>query len=125
MSTQPPSTDPPSAPPTETARGCHVCGGDTRTAWKRDGRGVLREHIVCCECPAVLGVVPDRKPQSAIGLFVGWYRPNKRAPWEALTTGATEDEALDRLLDAAPGGDKVVLVQGKRPDERPIRRRCF
>jgi hypothetical protein len=31
-------------------------------------------------------------------------------------TAETEDEAFNRLRDAVPGGDKIVLPAGRRPN---------
>jgi hypothetical protein len=36
--------------------------------------------------------------------------------WRRIVTAEAEDEAFNRLLDAVPGGDKIVLPAGRRPN---------
>jgi hypothetical protein len=48
--------------------------------------------------------------------WIGWHRPNKRAPWKQASEGDTEDEAFHRLLNAVKGGDKVILKAGEDPN---------
>jgi hypothetical protein len=36
--------------------------------------------------------------------------------WRRIDTAEAEDEAFNRLLDAVPGGDKIVLPAGRRPN---------
>lgn len=51
--------------------------------------------------------------------FVGWHRSSKRSPWRAIVEGQSEAETLNRLLDAAVGGDKTVLPAGADPNHQP------
>lgn len=53
--------------------------------------------------------------------FVGWARRSVRHKWEPRVTAADDTAALFRLLDAAPGWDKIVLPAGRDPnnDARP------
>jgi len=47
--------DPPNTPPRPEDRiSCPDCGAPTRSAWRRDGRGVLRELLVCTGCDGVV-----------------------------------------------------------------------
>jgi hypothetical protein len=41
----------------------------------------------------------------------------RRQKWQQVCQGATEEECLDRLLAAAEGGDKIILPNGRRPEE--------
>jgi hypothetical protein len=54
--------------------------------------------------------------------FVGWHRPNSRAPWNPVCHGASPDDVIFRLLDAVKGGDKWFCVPGLIPTiaHRPI-----
>jgi hypothetical protein len=50
-------------------------------------------------------------PAAPADPFIGYHRPNRRAGWRRICTGQTYDQALDRLLDAAPPGGDVVVVR--------------
>jgi hypothetical protein len=50
--------------------------------------------------------------------FVGWWRPDPKTPWRRIVHGSDERAALNRLLNAVPGGDKVVLPAGNNLNAR-------
>lgn len=59
--------------------------------------------------------------------WTGWHRPNRRSPWRAIVTAATETAAFNQLLDRVRGGDKTVLPHGIDPNTTPpaTKRRRF
>lgn len=50
--------------------------------------------------------------------FIGWFRPRKAEPWQALCEASSWSACWD-LLANPKGGDKVVLQKGQHPDDRP------
>jgi hypothetical protein len=112
-------TDPPPAPERlEATTSCPDCGAPTRSVWRRDHRGVLREQLVCTSCTGVVRYLPDRPAGSRTAQYVGWYRSHKRAPFEPLAEGEDYSDCLNRLLDFLErenrrGGDSVILPCGQ------------
>jgi hypothetical protein len=55
-------------------------------------------------------------------LFVGWYRPDARSPWQAIVEDADERRCFQRLLDARSHGDFLVRSAERgdpNADKRP------
>jgi hypothetical protein len=59
--------------------------------------------------------MPNAKIENPVR-FVGWWRRDAASPWRPLVYNSDEDRAFNRLLDAALGGDKLVLPAGQDPN---------
>jgi hypothetical protein len=61
--------------------------------------------------------MPESKPHG----FRGWWRPNKRSPWQAVVKAASFADAWGDLLEfianrpPSVGSERMVLEVGRQP----------